>query len=125
MYTRLLEPDQISYTWWLREATQIGQTFIPLCEKSRLKHSTAKSSNRSSNFGCNWASFHNKKRRRRPRRPETGDFLRRLTAKIRNRDLVRQLILVVKSSSHQLKLKLQNKCDVFYRNQTELGRARN
>ena len=27
--------------WWLREASQIGQTFIPLCEKSSLKHSTA------------------------------------------------------------------------------------
>ena len=21
------------YVWWLREALQIGQTFIPLCEK--------------------------------------------------------------------------------------------
>ena len=27
--------------WWLREASQIRQTFIPLCEKSRLKHSMA------------------------------------------------------------------------------------
>ena len=27
--------------WWLREASQIGQTFIPLCKKRRLKHSTA------------------------------------------------------------------------------------
>ena len=31
----------IHKVWWLREASQIGQTFIPLCGKSHLKHSTA------------------------------------------------------------------------------------
>ena len=43
MYMRLLEPDNISQhkVWWLREASQIGQTLIPQCETIRLKHSTA------------------------------------------------------------------------------------
>ena len=31
----------IHKVWWLRQASQIGQTFIPLCEKRRLKHSAA------------------------------------------------------------------------------------
>ena len=48
MYTRLLGPDQISLhkVWWLREASQIGQTFLPLhvCEKSPLKQNTAQHS---------------------------------------------------------------------------------
>ena len=44
MYTRLLEPDQISYTQSMvakREAAQIGQTFVSLYEKSLKKHSAA------------------------------------------------------------------------------------
>ena len=40
----------------LREASQIGQMFIPLCEKER------QNSNRSSNFDCNWASFYSKQK---------------------------------------------------------------
>ena len=63
--------------WWLREASQIGQTFIPLCEKGVSK-TAWQNSNRSGNFGCNWTSFHSNKKRKLKmlmrRRPETGDF---------------------------------------------------
>ena len=45
--------------WWLREAAQIGQTFIPRSEKVVL-HTVWQNSNRSSNFVCNWTSFHSK-----------------------------------------------------------------
>ena len=37
----LFSTSEIHKVWWLREASQIGQTFITLCEKSGLKHSTA------------------------------------------------------------------------------------
>ena len=43
--------------WWLRGATQIRQTFIPLCEKV-VSNTAQNNSNQSSNFGCNWTSFH-------------------------------------------------------------------
>ena len=36
LYTQLLEPDQISHVlWWLREAAQIRQKFIPLFEEEK------------------------------------------------------------------------------------------
>ena len=50
----------IHIVWWLREASQIGQTFIPLCDKF-VKNTARQNSNRSSNFGCNWTSFHSSK----------------------------------------------------------------
>ena len=50
--------------WWLREASQIRQTFIPLglCEKV-AQSAALQNSKRSSNFCCNWTSFHSKKSR--------------------------------------------------------------
>ena len=63
--------------WWLREASQIRQTFIPLCEK--VVQSTAwQKSNRSGNCGCNWTSFQSQKKRKlkmpmRAETRETGD----------------------------------------------------
>ena len=47
----------IHKVWWLREASQIGQTFIPLCEKV-VGNAEWLISNQSSNFGCNWTSFY-------------------------------------------------------------------
>ena len=36
MYTRLLEPDKISHkVWWLREASQIGQTYVKKSSKTQ------------------------------------------------------------------------------------------
>ena len=64
--------------WWLREASQIRQTFMPLCEKL-FKTQRSKSSNRSRNIGCNWTSFHinNKIKLKMPtRRTETKDKYR-------------------------------------------------
>ena len=63
----------IHKVWWLREASQNRQTFIPLREN--VVQSTARqNSNRSSNFGCNWPSFHSKKKRKLKMPTETGDF---------------------------------------------------
>ena len=51
----------IHKVWWLREAAQIRQTFITLREKKSVKNTARQNCNRSSNFDCNWTSFHSKK----------------------------------------------------------------
>ena len=47
----------IHKAWWLRDAAQSGKRSHPYVKKS-FKNTARQNSNRSSNFGCNWTSFH-------------------------------------------------------------------
>ena len=63
IYTQLLEPDRISHTQSMvakrGRAAQVGQTFIPQCEKV-IENTERQNSNRSSDLGCNWTLSHSK-----------------------------------------------------------------
>ena len=51
----------IHKVWWLREASQIGQTFIPLYEQVISKTQRGRIPiDQAIHFGCNWTSFHRK-----------------------------------------------------------------
>ena len=83
--------DQISHVykvWWLREASQIRQTFIPYVKPAR------QNSNRSSNFGCNLTSFHSNRNKNRNLKKPT----RRKLSMFKNKSLLCVKLVQVKPS---------------------------
>ena len=63
--------------WWLREASQIGQTFIPLCEKKSFKTQHGRNPIDPAILAAIRHRFIAKRENlkgRRARRPETGNF---------------------------------------------------
>ena len=66
--------------WWLREASQIRQTFIPIGEKV-IWNTAQQNSTWSSKFDCNWPSFHSQKKKTKKKKHTKRARVRRHTGR--------------------------------------------
>ena len=62
MYTRLLEPDQISQSMVAKRGLTNVNSYPYVKTSFKTQHG--------SNFGCNWTSFHNTHKKRKLKMPK-------------------------------------------------------